>query len=131
MNRFRPDCSFGEAITCEDGVPTNFHFAAYNDAKYAWAFPDLTAQAEYLGDVIRETVETEMRQEAEFLLDLRNTRERVKEVYEFPDVEVDRIIRSVRQNQGSISGKLSKEFPVLSDPAIGDAVVAAVLGSST
>ncbi len=113
MARYPTESTFGAVMKCEDGVVSNFRFSAYEDARFAWAFPDLTAQTEYLGQVIQETVATEMRQEAGLLLDLRQTRERVKNVLEAPDVEIDRIIRSIRQNFGTISRKLAAEFPIL------------------
>ena len=130
MTRFRADCTFGPEVTCADGVRTNFHFTAYDEAAPAWAFPDLTAQVEYLGEVIRETIETEMRTEAKFLRDLRRTRERVKEVIEAPDIEIDRLIRSIQQNDGAVSNKLAKEFPLLEDPGVAQALIDAILGGS-
>ncbi len=131
MSRFSIACSFGRIVECEDGVQTNFHFTAYADAKLAWAFPDQTSHVEYLGDVIRDTIELEMRQEANFILELRQTRERVKEVFEAPDVEIDRIIRSVKENGGTISGKLVAEFPILEDGGLAQAIVEAVLRSNS
>ena len=133
MERFAGACSFGasdDIEACEDGILTNFRFAAYEEARWAWAFPDLTAQTHYLGELIQETVHTEMRREARFLLELRRTRERVKEVLEAPDVEIDRIIRSVRHNAGTISGKLASEFPILDDQKLAQAIIEAIMDAA-
>lgn len=130
MQRYSQACSFGPFVVCEDGVKTNFQFSAYTDAQFSWSFPDLTEQCEYLSDVIRETLESEMRLEAGILLDLRQTRARVKEVIEAPDVEIDRLIRSIKEN-GTISGKLLGEFPVLSNPSTAKDLVNAILGKQT
>ncbi|MFT4100234.1 MAG: cell filamentation protein Fic, partial [Burkholderiaceae bacterium] len=63
----------------------------------------------------RVTIEQEMRKEAGYLRSLRLARERVKQVIEGPDSDIDRIIRSVRDNGGKVSDKLAKEFPALAD----------------
>ncbi|MFY7954353.1 MAG: cell filamentation protein Fic, partial [Armatimonadaceae bacterium] len=93
-----------------------------------WSFPDLTAQCEYLHAVVRETIDQEMRREADWLQDWRQTRARLKEIVEAPDVELDRLIRSVRENQGRISGKLQEQFPMLADSTLAASVAAAVMG---
>jgi hypothetical protein len=126
MDRYAVYYSFGAFTRAKDNILTNFQFSAYEDAHFTWSFPDLTHQTEFLGQVIRETVETEMRQEASYLLNLYRVRERVKNVIEAPDIAIDRLIRSVRENKGVISGKLVKEFPLLSDPVIAEAVAAAI-----
>ncbi|WP_175526032.1 hypothetical protein [Paracidovorax konjaci] len=61
------------------------------------------------------TIEQEMRKEAGYLRSLRLARERVKQVIEGPDTDIDRIIRSVRDNGGQVSNKLAREFPALAD----------------
>lgn len=129
MQRYRDACSFGPLVECEDGIKTDFHFAAYPEAQFYWAFPDLTAQCEYLGTAIQETIESEMRQEARFLEEFRQIRARVKDILEAPDREIDRMIRSIQENKGLISGKLRKEFPILEDPSLSQSLVAAVMGS--
>lgn len=94
----------------------------------AWRYPDLTDHVEYLADIVRVTIEQEMRKEAGYLRSLRLARERVKHVIEGPDTDIDRIIRSVRDNGGKVSNKLVKEFPALADEAITAELVAALQG---
>ena len=45
--------------------------------------------------------------------------------------DIDRIIRSVRENGGRMSGKLLKEFPLLTDAALAGEVVMAIEGAFT
>jgi hypothetical protein len=67
-----------------------------------------------------------MRKEAGYLRSLRTARERVKQVMEGPDGDIDRIIRSVRENGRVVSGKLIAEFPALQDAQVAAAIVAAI-----
>lgn len=117
---------FGPELRAEDGVRYNLQFDRYADALHAWRYPDLTDHVEYLADTVRVTIEQEMRKEADYLRSLRIARERVKQVIEGPDVDIDRIIRSVRDNGGHVSHKLAKEFPALADELTAQALVAAL-----
>ena len=101
------------------------------DAAPTWRYPDLTDHVEYLADVVRETIEQEMPKEADHLRQLRQTRDRVKQIIEGPDVDIDRIIRSVRDNAGRVSNKLADEFPVLTDVGIAADLVSAVIPGHT
>ena len=72
-----------------------------------------------------------MPREADQLRQLRQTRDRVKQIVEGPDVDIDRIIRSVRDNAGTISNKLADEFPALHQVGIAADLVAAVFPTPT
>ena len=67
-----------------------------------------------------------MRLEALYLRTLRVARERVKEVIEGPDVDIDRIVRAVRDDGGRVSNKLIAEFPALADSGVAQSVAEAV-----
>ena len=108
-----------------DGVRYNLQFNAYQDALPAWRFPDLTDHVEYLPQIVRITNEQEMRKEPGYLRSLRAARERVKQVIEEPDSDIDRIIRSVRENSGQLSEELLKDFPLLAKAPVSQQVVAA------
>lgn len=123
MARYGEAYRFGSRNTGADGVEYNLEFDAYDEASHAWRYPDLTAHTEYLSEVIRLTIEQEMRTEASLLRSQRAAREAVKNVLEGPDQDIDRIIRSVRENGGQISGKLRREFPVLEDAELAKALV--------
>jgi hypothetical protein len=126
MRKYAEAWRFGEEQVAEDGVHYNLQFDAYQDALPAWRYPDMTDHAEYLAQVVQLTIEQEMHKEAGFLRNLRLARERVKQVIEGPDSDIDRIIRSVRENGGKLSTKLRKEFPSLTDERLADKLVAAI-----
>lgn len=75
--------------------------------------------------MVEVTTEQQMRQEALYLRTLRVACERVKEVIEGPDVDIDRIVRAVRDNGGRVSNKLIAEFPALADSGVAQAVAEA------
>lgn len=129
MHHYRQAYRFGQKQTAEDGVEYDLQFDAYEDARAAWRYPDLTAHTEYLGEVVRTTIEQEMRVEAGNLRAVRAAREGMKNLVEGPDADIDRIIRAIRQNAGTVSGKLKKEFPALEDAELASKIVA-VVGSA-
>jgi len=126
MRKYAEAWRFGAEQVAEDGVRYNLQFDAWEDALPAWRYPDMTDHVEYLAQVVQMTIEQEMHKEAGYLRNLRLARERVKQVIEGPDADIDRIIRSIRENGGSLSNKLLKEFPQLADETISREVVAAI-----
>ncbi|MFA7665239.1 MAG: hypothetical protein WCY32_03890 [Burkholderiaceae bacterium] len=126
MRRYAGAWRFGPERRAEDDIRYNLEFDDYEDALSAWRYPDLTDHVEYLADIVCETIEQEMRKEAGYLRRLRLARERVKQVIEGPDTDIDRIIRSVRDNGGKVSNGLAQEFPLLADEATAAELVAAL-----
>ena len=130
MQRYGDRYNFGETVKAGDGVAYNFHFSAYDDALPAWRYPDLTAHVGYLANVIDQTLTHEMRDEARFLQAHEGARQAIKQVLEAPDIELDVIIRSVRENGNRISNKLTKRYPLLADkPALAEHIRDAVAGA--
>jgi len=126
MRKLADAWRFGAEQVAEDGVRFNLQFDAWQDALPAWRYPDLTDHVEYLGRLVRATIEQEMRKEAGHLRSLRLARERLKEVIEGPDGDIDRIIRSLRENGGKVSNKLRDEFPALADERVAAGAAQAV-----
>lgn len=127
MQRYAGDYHFGDRRTGQDGVEYNLHFDAYDDALPAWRYPDLTAHAIYLAQVIDTTLTHEMRQEAQFLQSNENARHAIKQFLEAPDNELDKLIHSIRGNGYVLSGKLRKQYPVLEQrPGLAERLVEAV-----
>jgi hypothetical protein len=127
LRTYKDRYQFAHEVTYEDGVVSNFHFDAYNEALPAWKYPDLTLHTEYLGDVIQATVHDEMSKEAMYLRNLERARDGVKNWLEGPNSDIDRIIRSVSQGgTWKVSNKLAKEFPALAEAEVADNVVRAV-----
>lgn len=126
MQQYRTRWSFGAEKQGQDGVTYNLQFEGYHDALHAWRYPDLTRHVSFLADALDLTIEQEMRAEAQYLQRHRAARSRLKTIVEGPDPALDRIIRSVRESRGTISGKLRAEYPVLERPEIAEDVVRAV-----
>ncbi|MBU2829131.1 Fic family protein [Acidithiobacillus ferriphilus] len=126
MRKYAEAWRFGAEQVAEDGVHYNLQFDAYQDALPAWRYPDMTDHVEYLAEVVQTTIEQEMRKEANYLRNLRMARERIKMVIEGPDGDIDRILRSVRDNGGKVSNKLLREFPILADKALTNEVEAII-----
>ena len=116
----------GTGTQAADGVRYNLQFDAYSDALHAWRYPDLTRHVAFIADALDLTIEQEMRSEAEYLQRHSAARAHLKTIIEGPDPTLDRIIRSVRESRGTISGKLRSEYPVLERPEIAEDVVRAV-----
>ncbi|KJV31717.1 Fic family protein [Pantoea sp. SM3] len=126
MRRYATSCHFGGIVMYDDGTPSNFSFSDYDDARFAWRYPDLTSHVLYTAKVIEHTVRVEMADEARVLTIFQQAQERLKEVLEMPDQDANRIIRSLKENGWQVSGKLRKEYPQLEDAARAEKIVVAV-----
>ncbi len=126
LQDYRNDWSFDHARQGEDGITYNLSFSHYDDALHAWRYPDLTRQVAFLVDALDVTIEQEMRAEAQYLQQHGAARSRLKTIIEGADPVLDRIIRSVRESRGTLSGKLRAEYPVLERQEILDDVVSAI-----
>ncbi|PSF07201.1 cell filamentation protein Fic [Marinobacter fuscus] len=115
MSRTVNDIHFGGRTRYPDGVVSDFEFTGSDILRPSWQYPDLTHQAEYLFHIIHETIEYEMRYQVQSHSAYIHARDRVKDVLEGPDEHIDRIMRSVEQNNLLVSNKLKKDFPVLAD----------------
>lgn len=130
MLHYADQYHFGNDVIGDDGIEYNFHFSGYDDALPAWRYPDLTAHVIYLAEVIDTTLTHEMRAEARFLQANDDARKGVKQFLEAPDHELDRIIRSIRQNGNCISNQLRKRYPLLTEkPGLGERIVHAVVAA--
>lgn len=125
MAAYADDTHFGEFQIGEDGVEYNFVFTKYAEALPAWRYQDLTSHVEYLADIIDRTLTHEMHKEASFLRANDRARGYIKDFLEAPDNELDAIIRSVRQNNHTLSNNLLKRYPIL-EGELGQKVVAAI-----
>jgi hypothetical protein len=67
-----------------------------------------------------------MLEASRYLRSHAQARAAIKDIVEMPDVQIDRVIRSVEANQGRLSGVLAREMPILDDADIWQAIVDAV-----
>lgn len=117
------DIRFGDRTTYPDGVVSDFEFTGNETLRPAWRYPDLTEQSEYLFHVIHETIEYEMRFQIQSRQAYIEAREQIKDILDGPNEHVDRILRSVEQNDCQIGNKLKNEFPALQHSGIQESIV--------
>ena len=67
-----------------------------------------------------------MADEARVLVSFQRAQEQLKEVLEMPDQDANRIIRSLKENNWQVSGKLKKEYPQLTNLKTAADVIEAV-----
>jgi len=82
-----------------------------------------------MADVLQRTVREDMLEESRYLRSHGQARSAIKQILEMPDAQIDRVIRSVQNNQGELSSALRKEAPILAEPGLWQTVVAAVQSS--
>jgi len=126
MLKYHGHYDFGGRKTYDDGIESDFVFDDYDDALPAWRYPDLTQQTDFLGHVVKMTIEVEMNKEASYLRDIERARRNVKDYLEGPNSDIDQIIRSVRDNGWTISNKIRKAFPMLENPKLAESVIDAI-----
>lgn len=126
MKAYAEKFSFNNSETYADGIESNFHFSAYEQASPAWRYPNLTSHVEYMGNLIRQTIEDEMLNEALYMRNIHRARNAVKEIIEGPDMMIDRIISSI-WNHKAVSSKLRKQFKLFENDKKSDQIVQAVL----
>jgi len=126
MNSIRGKINLGREVIGADGIPYNVHYTDYEKTNSTWRYIDLTKHAEYMGRVIKKTIESEMRTEAKILVSYAKTRLEIKQILEGPDSIIDRIIRSIHQSNGVISNKLKKEHPILENIELSANLIAVI-----
>ena len=112
--------------TYPDGIPSNFQFSGEAIARPLWRYLDLTQHVVWLADALKRTICEHMRDEAHYLQQHTQARAAIKEIIEMPNLQIDRIIRSVEATKGKLSNVLAKEMPVLTEPGLWDAIVKAI-----
>ncbi|WGE91145.1 Fic family protein [Actinobacillus genomosp. 1] len=112
-----------EHYTYADGIKSNLCFNENQLAEPLWRYPDLTKHVIYLAGLIQKVIESDMREESKYLQQHEQAREAVKNIVDMPNHYIDRIIRSILQNNGVVGNKLVKEFPFLADKTVEDKLV--------
>ena len=86
-----------------------------NETVSFYRYPDLTVQAEALFGFVRDTIETEMAAELEYLAAFDAARRRMRNVVDMPDRRMDLFIRLCLQGKGRLSKAKREQFNELSD----------------
>lgn len=127
MNALAGTYQFATAPTSyPDGIRSNLEFDGDYIAKPVWRYPDLTEHVAYLANVLRRTITEHMREESRHLQQHAQARAAIKEIIEMPNMQIDRMIRSVEVNRGKLSNALAKEIPALTKPGLWEAIVNAI-----
>lgn len=117
---------FGERITYPDGITSNLKFTGSDKARPVWRLMDLSRHVAYLADVVKRTIQEDMRAQARYMRNHARARAAIKNIIEMPDAQIDRVIRSIEINKGSLTNVLAKEMPVLGREGVWEAIVDAV-----
>ena len=90
-----------------------------NDTSVWYRFIDMTPQAEALLAFIEKTIETELVEELDFLVNYDRTKTAIQEIVDMPDRQIDLFIRFCVQNHGQLSArKRASHFGALTDDEI-------------
>lgn len=116
----------GAATVYPDGIRSNLDFRGDDQARPVWRYLDLSPHVTYLAEIIERTVREDMQAESRYLRSHSRARSAIKDLVEMPDSQADRVIRSIENNRGELSGALSKEMPVLTKQGLWDDIVEAV-----
>lgn len=127
MRAIEGEVKFGSAVKYPDGIESDVQFEGYSRASFAWRYMDLTEFAVFMYNVVRETIEHEMRQEADLMRSYDLTRTAIKEIIEAPNDVIDRIVRSIVSQKGEVSNKLIREFPILAREEVAADISRAVM----
>jgi len=127
MKQIGAACAFQAKFTrYPDGISSNFVFSGDDDARHAWRYIDFTQHVQFLADVIDRTITQDMYEESRYLKSYLLAKAAIKDLVEMPDLQVDRVIRSVEANHSLLSGVLAKEIPVLKTEGLWADIVKAV-----
>lgn len=99
-------------FTKEGGV------VVHNHTHHLYRIFDATAQAEYLYDRVKETIEIDLLQELDFLAVFDRAMQAVREIVDMPDRRASLFIQSCLQNGGRLSKAKRDQFSELSDAEV-------------
>lgn len=84
-----------------------------------YSYIDMTPQAEALFRFIKQTIDTELVEELEFLANYNDTKRAIQEIVDMPDRQIDLFIRFCLHNNGLLSvRKRASHFDFLSEDEI-------------
>lgn len=91
----------------------------HNDTARWYRYIDMTPQAEALFRFIKQTIDTELAGELEFLANYDQTKKAIQEIVDMPDRQIDLFIRFCLQNNGRLSTrKQASHFDFLTEEEI-------------
>ncbi|MDO5668226.1 MAG: hypothetical protein Q4G44_10440 [Alcaligenaceae bacterium] len=112
--------------TYPDGVVSNMKFNEDDKARPLWRYSNLSSHVVFISRIINRTLTEKMREQLRYLYNHGRARLALNEIVEMPDLQADRVLRSLEQNRGKLSNVLAKEMPILKEPGIWLAITEAV-----
>lgn len=109
-----------------DGIQSNFEVEHSQLAEPIWQYPDLTQHILYFSELVKKTITVYMRNESYYLNSYEQAKSALTELIEMPNHYVDRIIRSIQENNGKLTNKLAKDYPFLKDEQLWQQMVEVV-----
>ncbi len=105
----------GKLITLIDWQPLdNGNVMVLNETAVFYRFFDATPHAEFLYDCVKQTIETDLPAETDFLCRYDRFRGHIEKMIDMPDTTYDRLFRFLHQNNGKLSARArEKEFSAL------------------
>jgi len=95
------------------------HMHVSNETAHWYRYIDMTIQAETLYDFVQQTIDTELTDELQFIVNYDRAKKAIQNIIDMPDRQIDLLIRFILQNNGKLSKtKQAKYFYFLSDNEI-------------
>ena len=91
-----------------------------DDVEHYFRYPDLTEQAIYLAETLKETITEDIYQEMDFLLKYDQIKDAIQETVEMPNRSIDLMIKFLHQNRGVLAARKRNHFPELTDDEISE-----------
>lgn len=98
---------------------TDHNIRVINETIDYYRYCDLTKQAEFLYDCVKDTIENIIPAEVTYLTHYDEFKKIIDDEYEMPDSKVALLVRSLEQNKGKLSKNMrEKEFEDLKDSEV-------------
>ena len=81
-----------------------------------YAYLDYTIYVEYLFSCIEQTINTDFKNELDFIVEYDHIKKALQEIIDMPDKQLDLLIKMIIQNKGTLAwAKRKKFFTALTD----------------
>lgn len=97
--------AIGQYSLNEEGV-----LAVSEDTKVHYQYADYTHFAEYLFACIELTITEYFQTELDFIVCYDKTKQLIQKIIDMPDIKIDRIIRCIAQNKGTLGSKMRRTY---------------------
>lgn len=81
-----------------------------SDTKIHYQYIDYTVFAEYLFACIETTIESDFKEELNFIERYDKTKQAIQTIVDMPDLRIDRAIRCIVENKGTLGEKMKRTY---------------------